>query len=933
MICPNCFNSVTSNEKFCSKCGTNLLNNNIQKPKVPFKDKLKSFYNKYKKICIVSVIVILIAIIGYILYITLFGFEKLSWNNKYEDYKLEYISPSKVTLGVNFSNNEKQNDIKYSSTCGKVEDKGLEVIWDLTDSLGKCKITASYKMKKINKIITVITSNSEEKDLSFDYKVDLESDDDLDFDSLTNKQEKEYGTNPELADTDMDGLYDNDEINTYKTNPIKKDTDKDGLNDYDEIELGLDPIKEDSKGDGLKDGKRELTYNYESDNLKVVVTGTGNIATTIAQIDEDTKISGKKGLIDKLYTFHTDGKMSEATVTISYTDEELIEAGLTEDNLSLYYYDAEEQEYEKIDTIIDKENNTLTATLKHFSHYVVGDTTLVSEESINEILFVLDNSWSMYSNEQYKEITGEEYVGGLFDSSDLPGYDKDGVRFTVTSDLIDKLDGDRYKIGLSEFRRDYANALPIGSKKKELKKSLNNMNGKFITNTAGTNITNALESGMNEFKDENGGKYIVLLTDGQDSSLSYNSKRLIKEAEEKDVKICAIGFGDATYNVELANISIGTGCKFFSSSDVTGLTELFDNINTELNDDLIDMDGDNKVDGILLADSGFIVNRDGFSFGNYGTNYSSGGHCFGMATVAQLYYTKTLPMEMEVINPDLDRLSNGNPVWALTLYVFGATNDKSSNKYNLNNTYFKNYGSLYDFKLKSNVLKYTFGYEYFNEEEPKDIYAVKNNKLVYKSEYIKDAKKIYDINEAESGISAKKQKEKYGATYEKYEELLLNEDKIQTSNVISNDETQILNAIYAGFIKQHMQPQFTSSTNLIVSLRNYMGTEDSYFVGGNIFINILKNRLNAKDVPVISSTYSGGLHAINAISLAQDIADPNHYYIGVYDNNYPGEKRYVDVKCNAVSCTTAANDYYDGSGEPIRFTPSLEYDLQYYKEN
>jgi len=51
----------------------------------------------------------------------------------------------------------------------------------------------------------------------------------------------------------------------------------------------------------------------------------------------------------------------------------------------------------------------------------------------------------------------------------------------------------------------------------------------------------------------------------------------------------------------------------------------------------------------------------------------------------------------------------------------------------------------------------------------------------------------------------------------------------------------------------------------------------------------------------------------------------------VYDNNYPGEKRYVDIKCNKDTCVTLANDYYTQSDQPIRITPSLEHDLEYYK--
>ena len=106
-----------------------------------------------------------------------------------------------------------------------------------------------------------------------------------------------------------------------------------------------------------------------------------------------------------------------------------------------------------------------------------------------------------------------------------------------------------------------------------------------------------------------------------------------------------------------------------------------------------------------------------------------------------------------------------------------------------------------------------------------------------------------------------------------------------------------------------------------------MGLDRVGYKGAQGFINILKTRLQDKDAPVISTMS----HAVNAISLVQDIENPNYYYIGIYDNNYPGEKRYVDLKCKNNNCYSVANSYYSESGQPYRITPSLEYDLEYYK--
>lgn len=65
---------------------------------------------------------------------------------------------------------------------------------------------------------------------------------DKDFDGLTDVEEKKYGTDPLVADTDGDGLTDFYEINTYHTNPLKRDTDGDGYPDGIEVRRGFNPL-------------------------------------------------------------------------------------------------------------------------------------------------------------------------------------------------------------------------------------------------------------------------------------------------------------------------------------------------------------------------------------------------------------------------------------------------------------------------------------------------------------------------------------------------------------------------------------------------------------------------------------------------------------------------------------------------------------------
>ena len=283
-----------------------------------------------------------------------------------------------------------------------------------------------------------------------------------------------------------------------------------------------------------------------------------------------------------------------------------------------------------------------------------------------------------------------------------------------------------------------------------------------------------------------------------------------------------------------------------------------------------------------------------------------------MAIIAELYYLKKLPKKLE--SKVIDGVS---PSYA----------------YNLYGTYFSNYADLYDYNLQSDILKYTFGFSYFNESSNVPLKYLSNNSYIfnkiYKDEILNS--NVYDIVLKDTIWSDKEMKDALGATFETYEDVVLNEDKIQDSDIIENDDKQILNAIYAAFIKQDLKYFYSSGSDLTTWLRKILIDEVNNTIFADGFINLLKTRLENKEAPVLISNYSGGYHAINAISLVQDKDNPNYYYIGVYDNNYPGEKRYVDVVCKNNVCLTKANSYYTESNQVLKLTPSLEYDLSYFK--
>ncbi|MCD4796518.1 MAG: OmpA family protein [Candidatus Cloacimonetes bacterium] len=91
---------------------------------------------------------------------------------------------------------------------------------------------------------------------------------DTDMDGVNDYDEVlTYHTNPVTVDSDSDGLSDGDEINNYKTDPNNIDTDNDGLNDYDEVNTHkTDPTNPDTDGDGVMDGVDKCPLEAENYN-------------------------------------------------------------------------------------------------------------------------------------------------------------------------------------------------------------------------------------------------------------------------------------------------------------------------------------------------------------------------------------------------------------------------------------------------------------------------------------------------------------------------------------------------------------------------------------------------------------------------------------------------------------------------------------------
>ena len=890
MFCKDCGAGLTGVETVCPVCGKKLKdaseikseeevkaiqNNDIFavpttthadiKPSVPFSERIApvvNFVKKHKTIFIVVCSIILVAVIGLILFNSFYDFTKLSWDDENGDYKVQFTGPTTVTLMAKAfdKENNRLNDIKFEVSGGDVTVDGYTAKWKLPNTEGEYTITAiAPSGKKINKSIKVYVLN--ESNNLFGVSEDEETDEtDSDGDGITNKKEREIGTNPFLIDTDYDGLPDPVEIDNSKTDPIKSDTDDDGINDGNELDLGLDPLKKDSKDDGINDGDRELTYtvNEEKLGVSIKINGKGNVASTGVDILKNSTFDSMDGVLDKVYNFYTNGTINSAEVRIKYNLEEITKKELNEDDLTLYYFNEDTKKLEKIDTTVDKDNKELVVTLNHFSKYVIGDNTTVLDDYTSDILFVIDNSVSMYTEKQMS-------AAGYTSSTGAVGNDSEFKRVSLTKDVIDKFTGN-YRFGLSEFAGNYKELNEFTNDRDSIKNKVDSIMANWQVSLTGTNIVSALKDGIKEFENDKNGHYIILMTDGKNTEgrLSYSKKDIISSAKENNIKICVIGLGKDLDNDDLKSIATETGCTYNSVSNASGLDQIYEIVGSNINYNLVDTDADGQTDGTILADSGFITKRDGFNFDNYGSVQSDGGNCYGMAFFASLFYQQKLPT-----NKGSKHLAK-----------LGIIQPYDSNGYDLSGTYFKDQTkNLYDYQSSNETMKLLQ-----DTELPAD-YRDRIENRVWK---INDT---YKTMFNELGFTIVEKSVKGHDDFDKYESVLIDVNSEDFKSKAKEDY-QLYNAIWYLFIHQN-QMKYTS----------FASSPDKAY---DEIINNVKT--------LIPQPVNIGSHEINVLRIIQDNSDSNKFKLEVYDNNYSGDTRYVYVTRSkfsqwAFGITAWTNDY------------------------
>ena len=365
----------------------------------------------------------------------------------------------------------------------------------------------------------------------------LDGDEDADGDGLTNYDEiHTHESNPVGVDTDADHLTDKEEVNTYHTDPTKEDSDEDGRTDGWEVENEYDPLIPNT--DFPEEEIPAPDYVEAESDGEVFITELDNDYF----VNEDTPgYIGVNPIDVELEEGHS------ANISIEY-DPSKTEG----ETPTLYRFNQETQRYEEVDSTVS--GNKVSANITEGGVYVLLNHRLVEDVWHNDIFRPDEDN----ADGTIDMVFSIDFSGSMDDN------DPNDIRLLVTKEFIAKL-RDTDRAAIVTFSDSAEIIAPLNTNKQELNDTIDNISGSG-SGCGGTNCTDGIRKALDALADSTAKyKYIVFLTDGEDSGFKNNLDSLAAEAKQKNIVIHTVGLvGSGGVDVEsLQSIADKTHGRYF----------------------------------------------------------------------------------------------------------------------------------------------------------------------------------------------------------------------------------------------------------------------------------------------------------------------------------------------------------------------------------
>lgn len=414
-------------------------------------------------------------------------------------------------------------------------------------------------------------------------------------------------------DSDMDGLADDFEENALKTDPTKADSDSDGIPDGSEYICGADPL--DPSDGGREDFERIIT----TDSAVLIVKGGAKAVSSASVEAADPGTGNYPGVIGNVYRISgTDGS---ASLTIGVGGEEV-------GNIGIFRLENENSTAEEIISAIN--GGAVSADNISDGLYFAADRALFSTDAGTDVMFVIDNSGSMYPKEL---VSGSEENDVEFKRIDL-------------SENLLKVFGENTSCGVAKFTAQYTLVSPLSPDKSLAEDGLESIRS-GSESFSGTDFAGAVLKAAEAFTDESRRRFIVLITDGlpSDDSFKDNEDKAVYICKKNNISVISISLGNDTDIGYLTEIAEETGGVFYRAFNADSLEETEKKITNFINkeNDVVSDENGENISVTAVADSGF-GSENCVGIAGIPTTLSVSGSLTGSAVVNKLYYTGDLPL-------------------------------------------------------------------------------------------------------------------------------------------------------------------------------------------------------------------------------------------------------------------------------------------------
>ena len=293
---------------------------------------------------------------------------------------------------------------------------------------------------------------------------------------------------------------------------------------------------------------REYQTEKKSDSGRAEVNITGDSNFVLAPVgvndSDNVLVNSLEGIIGNAVDVTTGGfPFKDGEITFNYTEEELEEYGIGEDDLSVYKVNYDTKELEKLTEVTyDKEQNTLVGKLVGGGTYLLGYSKMSIDLSNVDIVFAIDQSGSMKTN------------------------DPDYYRLLATKKFLSQIKTDSYHAGILEFNGNASVKCKITKDKSLLNETLDGMR----TCGGSTNIAKAIVGSVNMFEDNSRRKIVILLTDGDGGDPIPDATDL---CVKKNVVVNTIALGSNANTNILEKIATYTKGGYFYINNSPSMTQ------------------------------------------------------------------------------------------------------------------------------------------------------------------------------------------------------------------------------------------------------------------------------------------------------------------------------------------------------------------------